>query len=82
MASRYADPRAAEYIAARNRGPAADLDADYEALSAQLRRRGIDGEAIATRRGPLCGRPAFLGRGHRRHALRPLPRSRRAAQRL
>jgi L-rhamnose isomerase/sugar isomerase len=43
-----ADPRDAGYIAACNAALAADLDADYAALGLQLKRRGIDIDAITT----------------------------------
>jgi L-rhamnose isomerase/sugar isomerase len=40
------DPRDPAHIAAQNAGLAADLDADYQALTSQLQRRGIDIERI------------------------------------
>lgn len=42
----YADPRDAAYIASQNHTLARDLEFDYEALSGQLRRRGIDIESV------------------------------------
>jgi L-rhamnose isomerase/sugar isomerase len=44
--TKTADPRHADYIAASNERFAADLSADCAALDVQLRRRGIDFEAI------------------------------------
>ena len=55
---------------------------DYDALGAQLARRGIDIEAITAKVAELRRRDAVLGRRHRRHALRALSGPRRAAQHL
>jgi len=46
-----ADPRSAEFIATANRAEAADLDADYAALGAQLARRCVDIESVTARVG-------------------------------
>ena len=60
----------------------AALEEDYEHLGRQLARRGVDIEALTERAHGLPGVGAFVGRGHRRHAVRALPRTRRAPQRL
>ena len=44
--TRTADPRDADFIAAANASLRAELDADYQALAAQLARRGIDIEGV------------------------------------
>ena len=72
----------ADFIADHNRTRLADHREDFEALARKLARRGLDPEALVRGRDGLRRRRAELGRRHGRHALRPLSRSRRAAQRL
>ena len=48
----------------------------------QLARRGVDIEALTRAGDGLPGVGALVGRGHGRHAVRALPRPRRAPQRL
>ena len=60
----------------------ADLKRDYEHLGEQLARRGIDIDAIKRKVAALRRRRPLLGRRHRRHALCPLSRRRRAARHL
>ena len=55
---------------------------DYDALGEQLDRRGIAIDAIKRQGRRLPRRRPLLGRRHRRHALCPLPRRRRAARHL
>jgi L-rhamnose isomerase/sugar isomerase len=59
----------------------ADLKRDYESLGERLDRRGIKIDAIKDKVANLRRRPV-LGRRHRRHALCPLSRHRRAARHL
>ena len=59
----------------------AALRDDYEHLARQLARRGIDIAAVRAAAG-VRGRHSLVGRRHRRHALRPLPGTGRAAQHL
>ena len=60
-------------------GAATALEEDYEHLGRQLARRGVDIEALVGARGGVPRRRAVVGRRHRRHALRALPRAGRAA---
>jgi len=49
-----ADPRSKEYIAASNRSASAELASDYALLGAQLKRRGIDIDALCQRVGEFA----------------------------
>ena len=72
-----------ENLDCRAQSPAAEgADADYETLGEQLARREHRHRADHQGGGGLRRRGALLGRRHRRHALRPLPRTGRAAQHL
>ena len=55
---------------------------DYAALGRRLRRAGVDIEAITAQSRRVRGRRADLGGRNRRHALRPLSRTRRTARHL
>ena len=70
-----ADPRDADYIAAANRAPAAELEADFAALGSQLARRGLDIEALCRRVGELAvALPSWgVGTGGTRFARFPGP---------
>lgn len=48
------DPRSSDYIAASNRAASAELAGDYSALGAQLRRRGLDIDAICRQVGEFA----------------------------
>ena len=60
----------------------AALKRDYDALGERLDRRGIAIDAIRDKVAGFRRRHAVLGRRHRRHALCPLSRRRRAARHL
>ena len=69
------------FVAEHGRALRADLDADFEHLGRQpapWRRDRAPGGACAV----AARRAAVLGRRHRRHALRPLSRTGRAARRV
>ena len=70
----------ADLIGTANGKLEAALADDYDALGRQLERRGIAIEAMTHTRHGFRRGGSHLGRGHRRHALRPLPRPGRAAQ--
>jgi NAD(P)-dependent dehydrogenase (short-subunit alcohol dehydrogenase family) len=68
-------------IDAHNRAAAA-VASDYATLGEQLARSGHRHRGDHRARRRLRGGRAELGRGHRRHALRAFPGTRRAAQRV
>ena len=66
----------------RERRRGGTLELDYAALGEKLSRGGIDIDGDQRQGRRLRGRGAVLGRRHRRHAVRALPRRRRAARHL
>ena len=68
----------AEHIAAGNRKKFAALEDDYDHLGRQLARRGIDIDGYDRASSGLSRVGALVGRRHRRHPVRALPRARRA----
>ena len=82
MAWQHAFEIADDLIAEQNRKAQAWLDEDYEHLARVLRRRSVDIEDLTARARRISGGRAVVGRWHGRHAVRALPRPRRAARHL